>query len=70
MYSSDIIMTIKEGKIYKGTSLYSSDVLATIKDGKVYSGNSSYTSNILFTIDGYVTIVELVAIWHAVKYSY
>ena len=69
-YSSDIVMTIKDGKIYKGTSTYSSDVIATIKDGKVYTGNSSYSSDIQFSIDGNVTIVEFVAIWYAVKYSY
>ncbi len=63
-------MTIKDSKIYKGTSSYSSDVIATIKSGKVYTGNSSYSSDIQFTIDGYVTIEEFVAIWHAVKYSY
>ena len=50
--------------------LFSSDVLATITDGKVYAGNSSYSSDILFAINGYVTIVEFVAIWHAALYSY
>ena len=69
-YSSDIVMTIRDGKIYKGTSSYSSDVIATIKDGKVYTGNSSYSSDIQFSINGFVTIVEFVAIWHAVNYSY
>jgi hypothetical protein len=63
-------MTIKDGKIYNKTSTYTSDVIATIKDGKVYSKNSSYSSDILFTINGNVTIVEFVAIWHAVRYSY
>jgi hypothetical protein len=63
-------MTIRDGKIYKGTSSYSSDVIATIKDGKVYTGNSSYSSDIQFSINGFVTIVEFVAIWHAVNYSY
>jgi hypothetical protein len=63
-------MTIKDGKIYKGTSTYSNDVIATIKDGKVFTGNSSYSNDIQFNIDGYVTIIEFVAIWHTVKYSY
>ena len=57
-------------KVYKGTSTYSSDIIATIKNGKVYTGTSSYSSDIQFTIDGYVTIEEFIAIWHAVKYSY
>jgi hypothetical protein len=63
-------MTIKDGKIYKGTSSYSSDVIATIEDGKIYTGNSSYSSDIQFSIDGHVTITEFVAIWHAVEYTY
>ena len=63
-------MTIKDGKVYKGTSSYSGDVIATIRDGKVYTGNSSYSGDISFTIAGYVTIEEFVAIWHAVKYTY
>ena len=57
-------------KVYKGTSSYSGDVIATIRDGKVYTGNSSYSGDISFTIDGYVTINDFVAIWHAVKYYY
>ena len=63
-------MTIKDGKIYKGTSSYSGDVIATIRSGKVYTGNSSYSGDIAFTIDGYATIEEFVAIWHTVKYVY
>jgi hypothetical protein len=63
-------MTIIDGKIYKGTSTYSGDVIATIRDNKVYTGNSSYSGDISFSIDGYVTIEEFVAIWHAVKYSF
>jgi hypothetical protein len=63
-------MTIRDGKIYKGTSSYSSDVIATINGGKVYTGNSSYSSDIQFHIDGHVTIEEFVAIWFAVKYTF
>jgi hypothetical protein len=63
-------MTIRDGKVYKGTSTYTSDVLATITDGKVYSGTSTYTRDIEFTINGNVTIEEFVAIWYSVKYNY
>jgi len=70
MGSTIILLTIFEGKVYKGTSSYTDDVIATIKNGIVYSGNSNYTSDIEFTVDGYVTIEEFVAIWYAVKYNY
>lgn len=69
-YSTDILMTIRDGKLFKGTSMYSSDVIANVKDGKVYSGTSSYNSDIEFSFDGNLTIEEFVAVWHAVKYSW
>ena len=58
----------RDGKLYRGTSTYTSDILATVRDGKVYSGTSSYTSDILFTVDGYLTVEEFVAVWHAARY--
>ena len=63
-------MTIKDGKIYKGTSSSSYDVIASIKNGKVYSGTSSSSYDIQFTIGGNLTIEEFVAVWYAVKYEY
>jgi hypothetical protein len=63
-------MTIRDGKIYSGTSVYTSDILATVRDGKVYKGTSVYTSDILFTIKGYLTIEEFVAVWYAVFYAW
>ena len=48
-YSSNIIGTYKNGKIYYGRSTYSSDILATYKNNKMYQGNSTYSSNIIFT---------------------
>ena len=67
---SDIVMTIRDGKIYKGTSVYNSDILATIRDGKVYKGTSVYNSDIMFTIKGNLTLVEFVAVWFAVFYAW
>ena len=55
-------------RVYKGTSRYTSDVLCTVRDGKVYRGTSGYTSDIMFTLDGYLTIEEFAAVWHAVMY--
>ena len=59
-------MTIREGKVYKGTSFYNSDILATIRDGKVYSGTSTYSSDILFSFDGTINFEEFVAVWYIV----
>jgi hypothetical protein len=40
------LFTIRDGKVYRGSSSYSSDVVFTIKDGKLYKGNSNYNSDI------------------------
>ncbi len=61
-------MTIRDGKIYKGTSTYSSDIISHVKDGKVYNGTSPYSSAVLFSFEGNLTIEEFVAVWHAVNY--
>ena len=54
-YSSDVLFTVKEGKVYKGNSNYSSDILMNIKDGKLYKKNSNYSSDVILTIrDGKV----------------
>jgi hypothetical protein len=36
----------------------------------VYSGTSEYRSDIEFSFDGYLTLEEFVAVFHAVKYSW
>lgn len=54
-YSSDVICTIRDGRVYNKNSVYSSDVLLTLRDGKIYRGNSVYTSDVLCTLrDGRV----------------
>jgi hypothetical protein len=63
-------MTIRDGKIYRGTSSYTSDILAHYEDGRVYDKTSGYTSDILFTVKGDLTIEELAAVWWVVHYSY
>lgn len=70
MKSCNSAMTIRDGKLFNGTSIYNSDVIANVKDGKVYSGTSSYNSDIEFSFDGNLTIEEFVAVWHTVKYSW
>ena len=67
-YTSDILLTIRDGRIYRGTSTYNQDILATIRDGKVYAGTSQYTSDIRFTFDGPLLLEEFVAVWFAVMY--
>ena len=47
--------TVRDGKVYKGTSQYTSDILLTIRDGRIYRGTSTYSKDILATIrDGKV----------------
>ena len=43
-------MTVRDGKVYSGTSSYYSDIICTIQDGKVYSGTSTYYSDIVCTV--------------------
>jgi hypothetical protein len=64
------VWTLKDGKIYQGTSTYSGDVLATRKDRTVYKANSTYSGDILFTLDKAATLEEFVAIWHVFRYTY
>ena len=65
-YNSDILLTVRDGKVYKGTSNYNSDILATVRDGAVYAGTSNYRSDIRFTTDGHLTLEAFVAIWYSV----
>ena len=69
-FQRDLLFTIRDGKIYKGTSTFTSDILATVRDGKVYEGTSSFQRDVLFTMDGYLTVEEFFAVWHAVRYVY
>ena len=70
VYTSDVVCNIRDNKIYKANSVYTSDIIATIRDGKVYKGTSVYTSDVLFHFDGYLTLVEFVAVWYAVMYAW
>ena len=69
-YSSDILMTIKDSRVYRKDSNYSGDILATIRDNQVYSGTSNYHSDIEYTIDGNLSVEEFVAVWYVVYYCY
>jgi hypothetical protein len=69
-FQRNILFTLRDGKIYKGTSSFTSDILATVRDGKVYEGTSSFQRDVLFTVDGYLTVEEFFAVWHAVRYVY
>ena len=69
-YNSDVLCTVRSGAVYKGRSNYQSDVVCTVRGNQVYKGRSNYRSDVRFTIDGYLSIEEFVAVWHAVTYVY
>ncbi len=69
-FTSDVVCTVRDGKVYRKTSSFTSDILATVRDGKVYEGTSNFQRDVLFTVDGYLTVEEFFAVWHAVRYVY
>ncbi len=69
-FTSDIVCTVRDGKVYKRTSSFTSDVIATVRSHQIYKGTSSFRSDVLFTVDGYLTVEEFFAVWHAVRYVY
>jgi hypothetical protein len=54
MFSSDIVYTYRNHRVYKGKSEYSSDIVLTIDNDsrKVYKGRNKYSSNVIMRYQG------------------
>ena len=52
IFSSDIIYTIQDGRVYRGNSTFSNECVLTFNENKIYMGDSTFSSDLLFTIQG------------------
>ena len=54
-FFSDVLYTVRDGKVYKERSAFSSDIVCSVIGHEIHEGDSKFTSSVRYTVrDGKV----------------
>jgi hypothetical protein len=46
----DLVFTLRDNKLYRGTALYTSQIAYTFEEGRIYKGDSNFLIDILYNV--------------------